>query len=106
MEERMSEPISVPQLAMAVNLSSSHLSRLFKTETESTLVQYRKKLRMKSAESLLVTSFLTIKEIAVKVGLPDDSHFVRDFEKIYGVSPSQFRSLARKAGKKPVRNGK
>jgi len=61
---------------------------------------------MKSAESLLVTSFLTIKEIAVKVGLPDDSHFVRDFEKIYGVSPSQFRSLARKAVNKPVGNGK
>lgn len=46
---------------------------------------------MERAQTLLQTSFLTIKEVTFECGLTDVSHFVRDFKKCYGVTPTQFR---------------
>jgi AraC-like DNA-binding protein len=43
---------------------------------------------------LLTTTFLSVKEIASRVGLADESHFVRDFKRIYGMTPSEYRTRA------------
>jgi hypothetical protein len=48
---------------------------------------------MERAGDLLETSFLSVKEIAHAVGLNDESHFVRDFKTIYGVTPTRYRTL-------------
>lgn len=54
-------------------------------------IQYLKVLRIEKAKHLLETSFLSVKEITHLVGLNDESHFVRDFKKAYGVSPTPYR---------------
>jgi AraC-like DNA-binding protein len=59
---------------------------------------------MQKAEVLLRTTFLTIKEVANLVGL-SDSHFVRDFQLTYGLSPTVFRRRNRMANKRKLRNG-
>lgn len=46
---------------------------------------------MQDATTLLVTTFLSIKEIIAQVGFKDESHFVRDFKRIYGVTPTEYR---------------
>jgi two-component system response regulator YesN len=46
---------------------------------------------MQKAAELLGTSSLSVKEIAVSVGINDPSHFVRDFKKSHGLTPSQYR---------------
>jgi AraC-like DNA-binding protein len=53
--------------------------------------QYFKLLRMQDAKSILEATFLPIKQIAARVGGNDVSHFVRDFKKAYGMSPTQYR---------------
>lgn len=55
-------------------------------------IQYLKVLRIERAKHLLETSFLSIKEITHIIGLNDESHFVRDFKKIYGVPPTLYRT--------------
>jgi AraC-like DNA-binding protein len=47
---------------------------------------------MKKAAELLLTSFLTVKEISFASGTKDGSHFVRDFKKMYGLTPTEFRA--------------
>ena len=47
---------------------------------------------MERAKELLETSFLSVKEIAHRVGLNDESHFVRDFKMIYGLTPISYRN--------------
>lgn len=54
-------------------------------------IQYLKFLRMEQAKYLLETSFLSVKEITHRVGLNDESHFVRDFKKVYGAPPNRYR---------------
>jgi AraC family transcriptional regulator of arabinose operon len=81
------------KLAGLVNLSPSRLRHLFKQETGTTPGQYLKAVRLAEAERLLRTTFLSIKEIINQLGLLTSAHFVRDFKKVYGTSPTAYRKL-------------
>jgi transcriptional regulator GlxA family with amidase domain len=95
MEGQISKSWEIGELARLVNLSASRLRHLFKTETGKTPAQYLKYGRLQTAELLLRTTFLTVKEIANRVGLTTGSHFVREFKKIYGVAPTTYRGAPR-----------
>jgi AraC-like DNA-binding protein len=69
----------------------SALSRLFKGRTGTTLARYIKSAKMEKAKALLESSFFRVKVTAGRVGLADMSHFVRDFEQQYGLSPLRYR---------------
>jgi len=88
------------QLGALVNLSSSRLRHLFKQETGTTPTHYLKTLRVRKAELLLRTTFLSIKEVASKVGINSSSHFVREFKKMYGTTPTKYRVLVNRKRRK------
>ncbi len=94
MEDDFSRRLSVPFLAEAVNLSSWRLCHLFKSETKMPPVRYLRTMRMEKAKGLLQSTFLSVKQIMTEVGLRDESHFVRDFRALYGLSPAKFRRQA------------
>ena len=81
-------------MAESVNLSPPYFCYLFKTITGVPPAKYLKALRMQQAATLLTTTFLSIKEIVRRIGLTDESHFVRDFKRLYGMTPSEYRSSA------------
>jgi AraC-like DNA-binding protein len=54
-------------------------------------LQYLRHLRLEEARRLLENSFKQVKVIAAAVGLPDRSHFTRDFKEKYGCTPSEYR---------------
>ncbi len=91
-ERNLHQKLSVSMMAQAANLSPSRLHRLFKSEIGMTPMIYLRNCRMKKARSLLETTFLSVKEVARGVGVNDDSHFVRDFEKAFGVTPARYRA--------------
>jgi transcriptional regulator GlxA family with amidase domain len=93
MEGNLRRKLSVSKMAQLVNLSPSHLHRLFKSETGKTPAIYLKDRRMKKAQELLESTTLSVKEVARKVGVSDDSHFVRDFKKALGLTPARYRAL-------------
>jgi transcriptional regulator GlxA family with amidase domain len=86
--------LTLPDLAGETGLSVSRLCYLFKTHTGAPPARYLKRARMERARELLETTFLSVKEISARTGLRDVSHFVRDFEKTYGLSPSRYRIIA------------
>jgi AraC family transcriptional regulator of arabinose operon len=81
-------------VALSVNLSSSRLRHLFRTETGQTFGHYLKKVRLKRAQTLLGTTFMSVKEIMHHVGISSQSHFTRDFKEVYGLSPTEYRRAA------------
>lgn len=91
LEARPSKAWETAELAELVNLSSSRLRHLFKQETGTTPAQYLKTIRLHIAAKLLRTTFMSIKEIAMSVGLNTASYFVREFRKCYGMTPTEFR---------------
>jgi transcriptional regulator GlxA family with amidase domain len=95
-----SRTLSLGEMAESVNLSPPYFCYLFKTITGVPPAKYLKTLRMQRAATLLTTTFLSVKEIVSRVGFSDDSHFVRDFKRIYGVTPSEYRNGALAAGER------
>ena len=94
MEVDPSRNFSLGKMAQSVNLSAAYFCYLFKSITGVPPAKYLKTLRMQQSTVLLTTTFLSVKEIVRHVGLADDSHFVRDFKRIYGLTPSEYRSRA------------
>ena len=103
-QKDLSRKVTLNEMARAVNLSAIHLRSLFKNEIGMTPVQYQKKLRLLEARSLLENTFLNVQEIMIRVGLGDDSHFVRDFTKTYGLAPAQYRSRHHRKGREKEGN--
>jgi len=86
------QPLTRNDLAHRVNLSPSRLHSLFRRHGKTTPHAALMAVRMGKAAELLRTTHLLIKEVAAEVGVHDDSHFVRDFEAAYGLSPANFRA--------------
>jgi transcriptional regulator GlxA family with amidase domain len=97
MRDRMDESLTIPGLAAGVNLSSSRLCHLFVREAGVSPVRYLRTLRMERAARLLEESGLSVKEIMAHVGCTDPSHFSRDFRRVHGVSPREYRRCRRPA---------
>ncbi|HJP90646.1 MAG TPA: AraC family transcriptional regulator [Pyrinomonadaceae bacterium] len=102
MQHDPSRDFTLEKMAESVNLSPPYFCSLFKSITGVPPAKYLKHLRMQHAAELLTTTFLSVKEIVRRVGLADDSHFVKDFKRIYGMTPSEYRNntyLAQQAHK-------
>lgn len=91
-QEEFTRPLTLQELARTVNLSPSHFRRLFRAETGQTPARYLKACRMAKAKELAETTHYSVKEIIHHVGMGDDSHFVRDFERLHGLSPTRLRA--------------
>ena len=91
MNADLQQSLSVSYMAHLVNLSPTRFSHLFKEETGVPPLRYLRTLRMCGAAHLLLSSYLTVKEVMISVGFRDVSHFVRDFKRMYGVTPTEFR---------------
>jgi len=90
-EECLQRGWSPARLAESVNLSPSRLHQLFKRETGMPPARYLRLLRMQGARELLETTHLSVKQVMARVGVTDESHFVRDFKKTYGLTPARYR---------------
>lgn len=83
---------TVKDLADSIDISESHIQKLFKDEADMQPTRYVKHLRFeKAAELLTDRRFLQIQEICQEIGISDQSHFTRDFKKKYGKTPKQYR---------------
>lgn len=73
------------------NFSTSYCSRLIKSTTGANFNEWKKTLRLRRAESLLVNSHYTIAEISDSLGYSNPESFIRIFKKSHDVSPSEYR---------------
>lgn len=84
--------LSVAYIAEKVHLHPNYLSSLFKKQHGIGLLEYITGVRIENAKKLLVTTSLTLDEIAVSVGYTGAQPLSRAFKKKEGVPPSVFRS--------------
>ncbi len=76
------------QLSQELFLSRSQLGRKVKALTGKSPAVYLRSLRLQKARQLLLTSALSIKEVAYDVGFSDPSYFSRAYSEEFGESPS------------------
>jgi AraC-like DNA-binding protein len=85
--------ITLEEIAAHVNLSPYYFSRLFKSETGYSPVQFAQKTRMDVAKTLLKTTSEPIESIALKIGFGCGGSFRNAFIKQVGLSPTKFRNF-------------
>lgn len=83
------------EAAAFVNLSPSRLRHLFTLVIGVSPGQYLRTLRLEKARDLLESTWLSVLQIALQVGLQDRSHFEREFKRFYGLTPAQYRTRSR-----------
>jgi transcriptional regulator GlxA family with amidase domain len=106
MHRLLSDRLSICTLSKSVNLSPARLRQLFKEETGRSPLQYLRDLRLQVARELLRSTFLSIKEVAFRSGAQNLSHFMRQFKKQCGVTPSEFRGRCETTTKRSMRASK
>ncbi len=90
--DNLNHKISLENVANRLGLSPSYFSHLFKKETGTSFVEFRKRLLMEKAMKLMENGSLKITEVANSLGYEDLPHFTRTFKKYTGLSPSQYIS--------------
>lgn len=78
-------------LAKMVGYHPYHLNRLFLKYTGQSIHQYILTRRISEAKNLLLSSSLTLSDIAERVGFNSSAHFSAYFKQIVGFSPYQYR---------------
>jgi len=86
------QDITLSQLCRKFALSRSVLCMLFSKIVGKPFKQYLSQKRIEQAISLLKDESLSFQEISDMVGYKDYSTFFRNFYKIVGISPKQYRS--------------
>ncbi|WP_163195663.1 response regulator [Clostridium thermarum] len=85
--------LSLTKIAKVFFINPSYLSRIFKKETGTNIMDYLTKLRIEEALLLLKNTDLKAYEIGEKVGVPDSSYFSTCFKKYTGLSVSEYRKM-------------
>lgn len=85
---------SIDDMSRIVFLSKYHLIRAFKSEAGLTPHRFQLQNRVRKAQRLLEGP-ATITEAALAAGFCDQSHFTRQFEKLVGLTPTDYRLACR-----------
>jgi AraC-like DNA-binding protein len=93
--EQHKEPLSLGDVAGAVDLSRERLSRLFHESLGVGFSEYLNQTRLATARELLTSTEIPITEVAYESGFQSLSQFNRRFKDAEGISPTMHRKRAR-----------
>jgi len=91
MQDNIKSTITLEQMAKYSKLSITHFCILFRKKTGHSPIEYFNHLRVQKACQYLAFTKMTIKDLAVCVGIEDQYYFSRLFSRLMGVAPSDYR---------------
>lgn len=88
--------LNTETVADKIGVSRSQMWRIFKNTTGKSMGDYIREIRMKKAAEMLKTGKFRISEVAYEVGYADAKNFTRNFQKEFGMTPSQYIESSQK----------
>lgn len=95
MQSRLSEPLTLDRLAAAFGFERFHFAKTYRRLTGRAPLTHFLHLRMEQAARLLDGGELRIGEVARLLGYEDPHYFSRQFRRVMGIAPSEYRRLKR-----------
>ena len=92
MQNNCDRALSTSEIAAAVGYSTNYFVELYKSISYISPIKYHEKLRMEKAKNLLLSTSLSVSEIAETLGFNNLYAFSRFFKRLFGVSPTQFKN--------------
>ena len=90
-EQHFAEQLLIDDLAVQFKFNPAYLSRLFKEEVGIPPKEYLNRIRLKHVQQLLISTNLSIQEIAEFTGYKNGFYLSKVFKERFSYSPSQFR---------------
>ena len=84
-------PITLTSLADTFEVSTSYITKSFRTFLGKGTVDYINDLRLVVACEYLISSNLSIGDISDRIGFSNQYYFDRLFKRKYGITPKDFR---------------
>jgi AraC-like DNA-binding protein len=92
LQQNYADPdLSLTKVAGVFNLSPTYLSGFFKEQTGENFLNYVNTLRIEAAKKLLVEQSISLQEIAAQVGYSNNVVLIRNFKKVAGMTPGEYR---------------
>lgn len=91
LERCFSSKISLENLGATFGYNPFYFLRIFRAQTGCSPHEYLTQIRMKHARTLLLSTNLTVYEIAERCGYQSVSHFSDSFKRRHGASPYDYR---------------
>lgn len=88
--------VSLTDMAAQFNLTEPYISKYIKEKSGKTFGELVTNAKMKKARTLLRNSIMTVENIALEAGYQNVEHFNRQFKKLYGMTPLEYRSTSSK----------
>jgi len=88
-DQNLSSPYSILNLAKEVGINDYHLKKGFKELYNNTVYLYTTQKRMEKAKHLLLKQDLNVNEVAYMLGYNDATNFSAAFKKFYGYTPGK-----------------
>ena len=85
------EEVNLQELAELVNMAEGSLCRFFKENVGMTIFEYLNRIKIELSCNLLMDNDLSIIEVCMDSGFNNLSHFNKQFRRITGMPPSQYR---------------
>jgi AraC family transcriptional regulator len=95
---RMSERVTLDDVARAVGSSPFHLARLFQQRTGAPLHRYLTRLRLRASLERLADGANDLTALALELGFSSHSHFTDSFRREFGRAPSEVRRVVSRRG--------
>ncbi len=92
------EDLSIEDLAKVSGLSESHFRRAFEESTNMRPVEYLNMIRIEAACRMLLKEDLAMTDVAYRVGFQTSSSFNRNFKRLTGTTPLQWKLRAIREG--------
>jgi len=90
--------ITLDDLAQKFFINKYYLLKCFKKMTGTTPILFLEQVRIKKAQTLLLTTTFSVTEISQQVGYANSAYFSKKFKKITGITPSEFARTHRTRG--------
>jgi len=90
-EENLTSPLELEDLARTAQLSKFHFCRTFKRHIGMNPMKFVASLRIERAKRLLARKGVAVSAIAEEVGYRDVGNFIRQFKKLTGMTPTMYR---------------
>ncbi|MFF2449863.1 response regulator [Neobacillus sp. NPDC058068] len=90
---RYDQGLSLKTLGQQFHVNAIYLGQLFQKEVGVVFSEYLNRYRLEKAKELLKTSHYRAGEIGKKVGYSDTTYFYKQFKKIIGTTPSEWRKI-------------
>lgn len=95
--DNYAEPMRIEELARLSGLSASAFHRHFRAATAMSPLQFRKRIRLQEARSLLLAGAGDVAGVGHLVGYDSPSQFNREYRHLFGAPPGQDAARLREA---------